>query len=432
MKHLLQRMLFYIAKLVLWRQRPDIIGITGSVGKTSAKDAIYTVLQQRQAVRCTIGNYNNEIGVPLTIIGSVTAGRNIVNWLGIFIKGVVFGILPLSYPKIIILEMGADHPGDIKYLTQLAPAHIGIVTTISDQPSHIEFFKDVDHLAREKNIMYRHLTKDDWAVVNLDEPRTRDMIESIKARVITIAIDRPADLRALEIQYSRNPREIVESPHVAGLGFKLEYKGSIVPCFIPGVLGKPQVYAALLAAAVGTIYNMNLVEVIEAMKHYQPPKGRMNIISGLQQSLLIDDTYNSSPAAMREALQVFSEIESPGKRILCLGTMEELGKQSKRAHTLVGKQIAEMEVDHLITVGEKARWISEAAVANGLPTEAIMHFDTVQAAIAPVQALIQPHSVVLLKGSQSVRLEILVKALMSEPERATELLVRQYGNWTKV
>lgn len=432
MKRLLERILFAIARMILWRQQPEIIGITGSVGKTSAKDAIFTVLSKRYHVRRTEGNYNNEIGVPLTIIGSESAGRNAVRWLGIFIKGLLYGLLPLRYPKILILEMGADHPGDIKYLTELAPAHIGIVTTISDQPSHIEFFKDVDQLAREKNIMYKHLTKNDWAIINVDEPRTRDLVSTVKARPVTIAIDRTADLRALEIQYSHNSRALVESPHITGLSFKIEYKGSIVPCFIPGALGKPQVYAALLAAAVGTIYEMNLVDVTEAMKKYQSPKGRLNVIAGMQQSLLIDDSYNSSPAAVREALKVFADIESTNQRIICLGNMEELGQQAKRAHTLIGKTIASMEVDHLVTVGDKAKWISEAAEANGLPHEAIHHFSDVQAAIETTRSLIQPHSVVLIKGSQAARMELLVKALMANPERAKDLLVRQYGNWTTV
>lgn len=432
MKHLLQRILFSVARMVLRRQRPDIIGITGSVGKTSAKDAIYTVLSKKHVVRRTYANYNNEIGVPLTIIGSDSAGKNIIRWGAIICKGLVFGLLPLRYPKVLVLEMGADHPGDIKYLTKLAPAYIGIVTTISDQPSHMEFFKDVEQLAREKNIMYKHLTKNDWAVINLDESRTRDMVEVVKAKPLTIAIDRPADLRAIEIQYSHNSRELVASPHITGLSFKLEYKGSIVPCFIPGAIGKPQVYAALLAAAVGTIYGMNLVEVTEAMKGYQSPKGRMNLIAGQQQSLLIDDSYNSSPAAVREALKVFSDIESTSKRIICLGNMEELGTQSKRAHTLIGKAIAGMEVDHLVTVGDKAQWISEAAEANGLPHEAIHHFETVSDAIETTRSLIQPHSVVLIKGSQSARMELLVKALMANPEQAKDLLVRQYGNWTTV
>lgn len=432
MKNILEKILYYLSRLILWRQHPDVVGITGSVGKTSAKEAVYTVLASRYKVRRNIRNYNNEIGVPLTIIGSDTGGRNPIRWLWIINKALLYGLLPLSYPDILVLEMGADHPGDIKYLTKLAPARIGIVTAIGEQPSHIEFFRDVDHLAKEKLIMCKHVSKEGWVIINLDDSRIREAATNFKSQIVSIGIDHEADLRAVEIQYSHNPREIVQSSHIAGLRFKLEYKGSIVPFFIPRVVGIPQVYATLIAAAVGITYDMNLVEVSEAMKQYESPRGRMNLVAGKQQSLIIDDSYNSSPAAVYEALEVFNKIESPSQRIICLGNLEELGSQSKRAHTLIGKAISQIEVDYLITVGDKGKWISEAAIANGLPAAAVAHCEDVSEAIQYAGSRVKPFSVILVKGSQSARLEKVVKSLMAEPQRAKELLVRQYGHWTKV
>ncbi len=432
MKQTLEKILYTLARMILKRQKPDVIGITGSVGKTSAKEAIYAVLDTKYSVRRNIRNYNNEIGVPLTIIGSDTGGRNPFKWAWILTKGLLYGAIPLPYPKILVLEMGADHPGDIKYLTTLAPANVGAVTAIGDQPSHLEFFKDVAQLAKEKHIMFTHMSVDDTAIVNLDEPYSRDIMEKIKAKPFTISLKREADLQAVEIQYSRNPQDMAKSPQINGLSFKFHYQGSVVPCFIPNVLGLPQVYASLFAAAAGITYNMNLVEIIEALQQYRPPQGRMNLIAGQHQSLIIDDSYNSSPAAVREALNVFSKIESIGKRIVCLGDMEELGKQSKRAHTLVGKKVAELSIEYLLAIGEKAQGIADAAIANGMDRERVNSFKTVEEAITKVRHLVEADSVVLVKGSQSTRMEKLVEAIMDDPDQAEELLVRQYGHWKTV
>src|SRR3990167_7723829 len=176
MRRFLHIILFQLARLVLRRQKPIVIGITGSMGKTSAKDAIATVLKRKFTVRQTQENYNNEVGVPLTIIGSNTGGRNPLKWCVIFLKAVLFGLFKLNYPQVVVLEMGADKPGDIKYLTTLAPAHIGIVTMISDMPAHMQFFQDVDQLAQEKLVMLKHLKKDDIAIANLDEPYVADVL----------------------------------------------------------------------------------------------------------------------------------------------------------------------------------------------------------------------------------------------------------------
>ncbi|MDP3970877.1 MAG: UDP-N-acetylmuramoyl-tripeptide--D-alanyl-D-alanine ligase [bacterium] len=431
MKELLEKILYNISQQILKRHKPDVIGITGSVGKTSAKEAVSTVLSAKYSIRKTQGNYNNEIGVPLTIIGNSSGGKNPFKWLWILFKGFVYGLLPLPYPDMLVLEMGADKPGDIKYLCELSPVHIGIVTAIGDQPVHLEFFKDVDDLAKEKMMMYTHQTQDDWAILNLDESRTRDVQKKVKSKTISIGINQLADLQAVEIEYSTDPRELKKTSHIAGLRFKINSNGSIVPFFIPRVVGNPPVYATLIAAAVGQIYGMNLVQVSEAMKLYNPAKGRMNLIVGLEETLIIDDTYNSSPAAVREALEVLTKVKSSGYRVVCLGNMEELGKQEKRAHTLIGKKIAEMEIDYLYTVGDKAKWIAEAAVVNGMEQRYVKTFNTSDVAGVDLKGRLIDCDLILVKGSQSARMEKVVKAIMKNPEEAKKMLVRQYGAWLK-
>ncbi|HDZ85746.1 MAG TPA: hypothetical protein ENH35_04360, partial [Candidatus Moranbacteria bacterium] len=144
----LEAMLRWMSTVVIKKYRPDIVGISGSVGKTSTKEAVFTVLSSKFRVRKNLKNYNNEIGIPLTIIGAETGGRSILKWLVVFLKWLGIIILPYKYPEILVLEMGVDHPGDMKYLTSFIPIKVGILTNIS--PSHLEFFRDIDHIAGEK------------------------------------------------------------------------------------------------------------------------------------------------------------------------------------------------------------------------------------------------------------------------------------------
>lgn len=433
MRAWLEYILFALARLILWRYRPEVIAVTGSVGKTSTKEAVRAVLAAHTTVRASEYNYNNELGVPLTIIGGAATGKNVWQWLGVVLRGLIYGLLPLSYPKILVLEMGADKPGDIKYLTKLAPAHIGIVTYIGDQPAHLEFFKDVEQLAQEKLVMYKHLGKTDWAIVNADEPYSKVISTKLKCKLFTIAVhDESAELQAFDVDYSAQP-EAEAGAKVAGLRFKLRYKSNTIPVFIPGVIGTPAVYAALFALAVGLLHDHNLVASAQALQqNYQAPPGRMRLIRGQNRSVIIDDSYNASPAAMREALAVLQRLQSSGRKFACLGNMEELGAQSKRAHTLIGQKVATLQIDELFTFGDKAEGIAMAAVDAGLSPEAIHICATREVMIEQLQQRLQPHDIVLIKGSQSMRFEKVVAAVMDEPMTAKAQLARQYGNWTKI
>ncbi|MFH1822992.1 MAG: Mur ligase family protein, partial [Patescibacteria group bacterium] len=182
MKRLLQFKLKILAKLILAKYKPDIIGVTGSVGKTSTKEAIYTVLNTKFKVRKNIKNYNNEIGLPLTIIGIDSPGKSIFGWIVVFWRAFFLLIFKdKNYPKILILEMGVDRPGDMKYLISIAKPKIGVVSLIG--PVHLEFFNSLDNIQKEKGIMIKNITKDGWAIINYDEEKTREMVNLSKAKV---------------------------------------------------------------------------------------------------------------------------------------------------------------------------------------------------------------------------------------------------------
>ncbi|EKD76180.1 MAG: hypothetical protein ACD_43C00203G0002 [uncultured bacterium] len=434
MKRILHFILYWLARFILIRRSPQVIGITGSVGKTSTKDAIAVVLSRKLQVRATQENYNNEIGVPLTIIGSVSGGRNPFRWLYIFCRAVIIGLFTfLPYPEVLVLEMGVDKPGDLKYLLKIAPVDIGIVTAITETPAHLQWFKDVEQLAKEKFTMYKFVDKIGLAIINNDEPKALALGDTLKGLSTSIGIEQAADLMATAINFAFDPHnDQAADNRQAGLRFKFNYQGNIVPVFIPGVIGKPTVYSALFAAAVGLQYDINLVDISTALQHYKTPRGRMHVLSGINNSTIIDDSYNASPAAVRSAIITLQALTTTGRKIVCLGEMAELGKGSQAAHLAIGKLVSQAEVDGLIVVGETAAAIAKGALQAGLPAEAIQQFENSVAAGEALAKQLQEHDVLLVKGSQIARMEKTVKVCLAQPEQAEQLLVRQYGNWLSI
>ena len=246
-KSLLQYFLRVLSKKILKKYKPDIIGITGSVGKTSAKEAIATVLESKFSIRRSPKNYNNESGVPLTIIGvEKNPRRSIWGWLKVFLKAKKLILMrDKNYPQVLVLEMGADKPGDIEYLTELAPCKVGVLTFISH--AHTEFFKTIKKIAQEKKIIISHLRPDGFAILNFDNDLVMQNAASTKAEVITYGFKDGADLRATDVNILTDE----QTGWPTGLNFKISYKGSAVPVFLPGMIAKSSISTALASLAVG-------------------------------------------------------------------------------------------------------------------------------------------------------------------------------------
>lgn len=425
MKKLIQKILYVIARAVLKKYKPEVIGITGSMGKTSTKEAVFAVLSSKLRVRQNLKNYNNELGVPLSILGVESGRKSVFKWLGVILHGVRLILFrDAGYPQILVLEMGADHPGDIKYLTDLAPCKVGVVTGIG--PAHLEFFESIEKIVKEKRIIVSHLNSDGFAVLNRDDEKVYEMREKTRAKVLTYGFDSAADVRAQE------EGVIGEGVDIRGINFKLSYAGAVVPIFIPGVLGKQHIYAALAGATVGIAYGMNLVEIAESLKNYKAPKGRMNLVPGIKRTLIIDDTYNASPIPTEVALEVLQAIKLPAeddKKFAVLGDMLELGSFSEEGHKQVGRAAAGDGIDYLVTIGERSRDIARAALAAGMSEDRVSNFPTPEEAGIFVQNKMKQGDIVLVKGSQGMRMEKVVKELMAEPLQACELLVRQDASW---
>ena len=426
-KKLLQLKLKILAKKILAKYKPEIVGITGSVGKTSARDSIAAVLKSEFNIRKGIKNYNNEIGVPLTIIGAEYSDISIVYWTRVFFKALKLILIhDKNYPKILILEMGIDRIGDMDYLLNIAKPKIGVVTNISE--SHLEFLKSLKNTAKEKGKLIQHLPRDGWAVLNYDDKEALAMKElNKKVKVLTYGLNAKADIYASGIELNYDKNKILN-----GISFKLNYKKEQAKVVIIGSAGNPVVQSALAGASLGFVYGLNIKEVANALNKFKIANpGRVSIVRGIKNTLIIDDTYNASPESTIAAINTLAEVNVQGaRRWAVLGDMLELGAYTKEGHQKVGKQVIQSNINKLIVVGERAREI--ARVAKNLKEENIFHFSSNERAGRFLQERMREGDAILVKGSQGMRMEKIVKELMAEPMQAKNILVRQGDKWKRL
>jgi len=422
MKKIIEKILKIIASAVLKKYKPFIVGVTGSMGKTSTKEAIFAVLSKKFSVRRNVKNYNNEIGVPLTILGQDSGGRSLFNWIAVFLGGLKLIFSKSEYPEILVLEMGADKPGDIKYLMSFVDPNIGVITGIGEVPVHVEFFKSPVQIAREKARLIEFLNEDDFAIFNYDDKWIKNMVTKTKARILTYGLGEGAKVRATNYELN-----IGFEPGLSGNNFKIEYDGKTVPVRCEGILGEHQIYPMLAATAVGLAKGMNLIEILDGLKNYEPPRGRMRLLEGIKHTWIMDDSYNASPSATLAALETLGRFEGR-RKIAVLGDMLELGEFTEQAHRQVGQKAKE-SADFIFAVGERMRFAADEAIVKGMPRNEVFVFDTADEARLPLQMTIQKGDIILIKGSQSMRMEKIVEEIMAHPERAGELLVRQEKKW---
>lgn len=427
-RKILQIILRVLARLVIARYKPIIIGITGSVGKTTSKEAISAIIGGRLRVGKTIQNNNNEVGVPLTVLGVDGGERSLVKWFFIVMRAMrLFFLRDKRYPEALVVEMAADRPGDLEYLTKLAPPQIGVITSVGR--AHLEFFKTMRKLAQEKQTLITCLPNDGFAILNADDTEVIAMQNKTRARPLTFGLSEGSMLRAVEV--SVGSEEFADGLKPTGMYFKIMHKGSVVPVFLFGILGRQHVYAALAGAAVGIGVGMNLVEVSERMHYYDAPPGRMRIVDGIKQTTLVDDTYNSSPTAATAAVETLAEVPCAkgARKFAVLGDMLELGPHTEIEHRELGKKVAELGIGYLYTVGERAKFIAHAAKDAGMKEDKILSFADAVTAGRMLQEKIKQGDIVLIKGSQGMRMEKITRELMAEPLHAEHLLCRQYGHW---
>lgn len=417
MKKLITAIIVWEARLAVLKNKPKIIGITGSVGKSSTKELISCLLSKNLKVRKSPKSYNSQIGFSLSILGLSSERQNIFGWFSNIIKGFL-EIWNKNFPKILVLEMGVDRPRDMEQLLKIACPHIAVVTAIGDIPVHVEFFSGPEAIAQEKSKILKYLPFDGYAILNFDDEVVWDMKEKTKAKIVSFGFGEHADFFASNLKIS-----------LSGSTFKIDNEGSSVPIHLKGALGKQNAYPALAAAAIGKIMGLNLIEISEYLSQCEFPPGRMKLIEGIKNSNIIDDTYNSSPMAIHAALDAMLELEAR-RKIAVLGDMLEIGKYTIEAHKTMGQK-ARKFLDIFVTIGPRSKFASDEALALGMEKNKIYHFSTSKEASRKIKDFIEEGDLILIKGSQAMRMERIVEEIMAHPEDAQKLLVRQEEYWRK-
>ena len=355
-----------------WRRKLDlnVVGITGSVGKSTTKEVIFEVLCQRYRTLKSPGNMNNEIGLPLTILR-----------------------LSSGYERA-VLEMGFYVPGEIALLAEIAQPRIGVVTNIGTV--HAERAGSQEAIFRGKSELVQALPGDGVAILNLDDPWVSKMAELTQARIFFYGLDPEADLWA----------DNVEGLGLEGIRFRLHYLQETLHVHIP-MIGQHSVHTALRAAAVGLADSLTWQEIIDGLRQGHTQL-RLTAVRSESGALMLDDTYNASPESMLAALNLLAELD--GHKVAVLGDMLELGPYEKQGHEIVGVRAAEV-ADTLVTVGTLGHMIAEAAHWAGMKAGEIIELENTDEAITHLQKSLTEKDVVLVKGSHGIHMERIVAAL---------------------
>ncbi len=357
-----------------WRRKLDVrvIGITGSVGKSSTKELVAEVLSMRYRTLKNPGNLNNEIGLPLSIL---RLGR--------------------GYQRA-VLEMGFYVPGEIAFLCDIALPSVGIITNIGMVHAERAGSQEAIFLGKSELVQALPPAPEGVAILNYDDPWVRKMEGKTRARIFYYGLSPEADLWA----------DQVEGLGLDGIRFRLHYRSEVLHVHVP-LIGRHSVHTVLRAAAAGLVEGLNWDEILEGLRQGHTQL-RLVAVRSQTGALLLDDTYNASPESTLAALNLLEELE--GRKIAVLGDMLELGPYERQGHEMVGTRAGHV-ADILLTLGPRAHMIATAARRAGMPRKNILEFDQVEPIIAWLQENLSGDDVVLIKGSHSLRMDRIVAAL---------------------
>jgi UDP-N-acetylmuramoyl-tripeptide--D-alanyl-D-alanine ligase len=400
--------LTYVLKLLargmVRRYKPFIVAITGSAGKTSAKEAVFAALSEKERTRKTSANLNNELGLPLSILGDWSrVGRPAgLFWMGVMLRSILRILLPFqSYPKVLVLEYAADGPGDIGRLLSIAKPDIGVVTAIGSVPVHVENYSGgIEEVFREKAKLVASLSASKTAVLNADDPFFAKLKERTRAKIVSYGFSPEADVRISHFAH------VIRNSRIEGISCKIQCGNSLIPISIPTAFSVSHAYAAACALAVALERDINPIKASAYIHNYHPVHGRSVLMDGIKGTQIVDESYNSSPLALETALGTLKVVQT--RRIAVLGDMLELGDYTLKAHEHAGELVAG-SVDVLITVGMRAKFIAYKAKEKGLKEVQIHICETAEEAGRKLQELVRAGDVVLIKGSRSIGLEKVVE-----------------------
>ncbi len=384
------------AILELWQ--PTVIAVTGSVGKTSTKEAIATVLASNFATFRSWENYNDLLGLPLSL-----------------------GRLEKQH-QFAVLELGCDHPGEIAQLCAIARPHIGVLTNIS--PVQMLYFENIDHLASELMTIFTSLREQGTAIYNADDTLINECMSRLPQQNEQSAIPyAPSQVSDVQVTWE-GVRCTLPSDEQTGIDVSLQLSSQL--------LGAHHVATMLAAYTVARHCNLQPAEIQQALTQVRPVPGRLYPLQGIDGTRLLDDTHNASPLSMIAGLETLKTL-SARRRVAVLGDMLNLGNSSGEEHLRLGEKVRAC-ADYLVTRGEHAALIAESARQAGLPNERVFITSTHEDAARAVRDVVEgtEDTVVLIKGSEDTRMERVTEQLMDRSTQTPALLVRQSPAWKQI
>jgi len=361
-----------IAKYHRRRFNLPVVAITGSTGKTTTKEILSSLLGEKFLVLKTPENYNNEIGIPLTLLN-----------------------LEKDH-QVVVLEMAMRAKGEIRLLTEIAEPNLGLITNIGQ--SHRERLGSIADIAQAKGELLKSIGKGDIAVLNKDDLWLRRISKKTKAKVIFYGIKNEAEVMAIRIQ---NLKE-------EGWRFNLKAKGYPLSSLSLPLLGEHNIYNALAALSIALSLGLNLSLIKKALSNLRAVPARLEMLKE-KGVIIINDTYNSSPASLKNALLVLKEQIKGKRKIAVLGDMRELGEEAIKDHQEIGKIIAHLSLDFLLVVGDLAKFIAEGARLN--KKIGIFLFQNNGQIINKLRDIICPGDAILVKGSRVMKMEEVVEGI---------------------
>ncbi len=458
-KKIIVKILTWQALFLLKRNNPKIIAITGNLGKTSTKDSIYAALHKNllnengeSLVLASKKSMNSDFGVPLTILGMESGWANPFLWFKIILNGFVkmFDKFPYKY---LILEIGADMPGDIKKVCEFIKPDIVVLTAFAEVPVHIEFFDNKrESLVKEKKHLVENLKNQGTFIYNLDDEDCVNIAKEMEGRDIfqkSFSLKNPeADIFAKDIKIESESvnKFVTKVAGVSGEVFlKNDDKYSVK---VVDNLGQAIFYSILPAILIAEIFDVDIEKAIKDIEKNKETKGRMRLLEGVYNSTIIDDTYNSSPKALKHGIEVVKSLDiGEGKKIFVIGDMLELGDFTKQEHERIGEMLVNI-ADILIVSGVRAKFIGEAAIAKGMNKDNVYFasgsLEAGRKALTVLEGEIEKDykagrseselggDLVFIKGSQGARMEKVARILLNrEIHDPEEVLVRQEKVWER-
>ena len=403
------------AAKLLAKSQPRIVVIVGSVGKTSTKKAIVSVLEQHFRVVYNEGSYNTELPVPLTLLRLELPPSlfNPLAWVSLFIKSQNFIQRGADY-DVAVLELGTDTPGDMAKFASYIQPDVTVITAIADE--HMENFKTLEAVAREEFLI---TSNSKVAIINRDDTELIYDHLNRAATIFSYGLTKDCDFQFLKDKFSL---EYGYDGRFFGEGFG-ELSAQL------RVVGEHNIKPAVAAVAVATQLQMPHDKIAKGVELIEPVPGRMNLLAGAERSIVLDDSYNSSPISVKAALKTLYGMQASG-RIAILGSMNELGETSQASHRSVGEHCDSKYLDWVVTVGDEAeKYLAPAAKAAGCKVES---FDSPYEAGAFVRGKLQPGTLVLVKGSQNrIFTEEATKLLLADSNDEKQL-VRQSPKWLQI